>query len=191
MPTRLRARNCIELVNHAGTCFLAEAPPSTPMKNEQNANVPTDSKLCLKASGPGVTTSGEHAITTTESVPMDSREGTISNEPTKCEAVSIMEPTRTEGATETADPTKNEDVSAQIVIMNREKGVTANQDLTKGESNVTGKNISPKKKEDATAENEPLKSSLGKQNYYQSSSCCRRGINTYVIIHVMSSIWKE
>jgi len=85
-------------------------------------------------------------------------EGTISNEFTKCEAVSVVEPTRTKGASETVDPTNDEDVSTQTVMMNREKGVTANQELTKGESNATAKNISPKRKEDATAENEPLKS---------------------------------
>ena len=141
---------------------LAEMPPSTPTKNERNPTsnnggcIPTNGELCLDASGPGVT------CTT-------SKEGTISNEPTKCEAVTVVEPTRTEGATATAHPTKNEDVSEQIVIMNREKGATANQELTMGESNVGAKSISSKRKEDATTENDPLRSPLGKQNFMPKS----------------------
>ena len=80
--------------------------PHALMKNPQDATsnsgayTPTNSKLYADASGPGVTASDEHAITTTESVA-------------------------------TTDHTRN-DASAQIVVVERGKGASANQELTKG-----------------------------------------------------------
>ena len=120
--------------------------PHALMKNPRDAtsnsgaHIPTNSKLCM-AGGPGVITSGEHAVTTAEGVSMDSEEGTISNKPTMCE--NVLERIKAEEeATATTETTKKADSSAQIGIIKREgASAAANQGLTKGESNVTANDI--------------------------------------------------
>ena len=126
------------------------------MKNTRDATsnsgacIPTNSKLYADASGPGVPTSGEHAVTTTESVA-------------------------------TTDHTRN-DASAQIVVVERGKGASANQELTKGESNVTAKDISSRRKEDATVENDPL-------NYHTSLTIVKKNLSK-IHNHTCNS-WNE
>ena len=140
--------------------------PHALMKNAQDATsnsgvcVPTNSKVGM-AGGPGVFTSGEHAVTTAEGVSMDSEEGTIRNEPTMCEDELIK---AEEEATATTETTKNEDSSAQIGIIKRE-----------GAS--------------AAAENEPLKNHKKFSNDHLSVR--QKGVNVYTTMCVIAPIWIE
>ena len=140
--------------------------PHALMKNARDATsnsgacIPTKSKLGM-AGGPGVFTSGEHAVTTTQGVSMDSEEGMICNEPTKCEDELIK---TEEEATATTETTKNEDSSAQIGTIKRE-----------GAS--------------AAAENEPLRNHKKIGNDHLS--VIQKGVNVYTTMCVIAPIWIE
>lgn len=143
-----------------------EMSPHVLMKNARDATsnsgacIPTNSKLGM-AGGPGVFTSGEHAVTTAQGVSMDSEEGTIRSEPTKCEDDLIK---AEEEATATTETTKNEDSSAQIGTIK-----------TEGAS--------------AAAENGPFKDHKKYGNDHLS--VIQKGVNVYTTMCVIAPIWIE